>query len=226
VPEDAFDLSPAGIMLYGAFKERPLQAYARLNVPVVLVDRPPGKHRLHAVTADNIRAAADAVERLMGLGHRRIAFIQYALDGLKERDPDSRERRLGYQRALKAAGLFDRHLALTSVEGDLGYATEKLRDLMRSQPPVTAVLAVDSKRARLAFEAAKGLGLRIPQDISVVSFEGAEASRPDLTGPITDFFEMGRRAAELLRTPKSPARHERIPPTWNEGKTVAAPSRR
>lgn len=220
VPQDALNLTPRAVLLHGALREETLDAYEKLNVPVVLMDQPPGKRKLHACAVDNEWAARDAVERLLALGHRRIAFFQFVLDGLRRRDPDSLERRKGYMRAMKKAGLYDRNLVFSTTDRSLEFQADRLHALLKRNPPVTAALAVDPGRARMAIKMARSAGLRVPEDFSVVSFTGASRSKKGLTGPATDFRELGRRAAELLKLPIAPVRQERIRPIWQEGETL------
>ncbi|MET0864855.1 MAG: substrate-binding domain-containing protein [Nakamurella sp.] len=79
-----------------------------------------------------------------------------------------------------------------------------------------------------AYQACTELGLSVPQDISMVSFDDSDLARwlrPQLTSVAIPHFEMGRRAVELLLTPERPTIIERVPMPLRVRDSVAAPAR-
>lgn len=221
VPPDALDLPITGILLHGHFWGRVLEQYEGLKVPVVLTDHVPVPYKIHAVAVDNQGATEDTTRRLINLGHRRIAFLRLILaGGVQDADPDARERQQGYERALKQAGFrLDRDLIVNVMHQDR-INSPSIRNLMRPRNRPTAVVATDIKRAQLMMRAAKAAGLNVPDDMSIVCFQEKDAEVPGIGGPRVDFAKIGMRAVEMLAEPRRPAREERVPAKWAEGRTV------
>ena len=150
-----------------------------------------------SVTADNRRGAYDMTSRLIGHGHRRIAFVASAVSW-----PMVEQRFRGYRAALLDAGLeFDR--ALTRFEGEWHAATgmRLTSQLCDEADPPTAVLAGNDLLAVGAVKALKERGLRVPDDVAVAGFddfEFAEYTDPPLTTLHVPGFEMGHLAATKL----------------------------
>jgi DNA-binding LacI/PurR family transcriptional regulator len=166
------------------------------SIPCVLID---ARHEgLPSVEIDDVAGGELATKYLLELGHRRIAFI-----GDKPADPfrrqSSRDRTIGYERALAAAsvpvrpeyvreGTQSRHLARNIAE-----------ELLRLPEPPTAVFAASDVQALGVLEAARGRGLSVPEQLSVIGFDDIEiASYVGLTTIRQPLFESGRRGAELL----------------------------
>ncbi len=195
------------------------QRFADFRVPVVTL----GSHypAISAVTVDDIGVGRLAVQHLLGLGHRRIAFIG--------RDPDqvfgftaAADRLTGYRATLAAAGVdVDESLIETSGFSTQGGA-ESFRRLWRSveagrTPRPTAVFAVSDEVAMGVLHAARGIGLRVPQDLSIIGVDDHDLSYLfDLTTVWQPVREQGAMAARLLLDrmgdPDVPAHHELVDP--------------
>jgi LacI family transcriptional regulator len=188
--------------LLAVFPGRSLGHLAELHAPdfpVVLIDDqgvPPVGTPW--IGADNRVGAFEATRHLIRLGHRRIAHIS---GPLKYRV--SHERYEGYCDALAEAGLaLEEALVL---EGDFmppaGRAcTNALLDLPEERRP-TAIFAGSDYMAYGAIAAIEQRGLRVPGDVAVVGFDDNPSSahmEPALTTVRQPFYEMGRRACELL----------------------------
>lgn len=171
------------------------------DFPVVFIDDqgiPP--ENTPWISVDNRLGAYEATFHLLRLGHRRIAHIQGPL-----KYQVSHDRFQGYCDAMQEAGLLlDPSLVL---EGDFMPPTGRscasaFFDLPRQQQP-TAIFAGSDYMAYGAIAAAEQRGLRVPEDIAVVGFDDNPASahmEPALTTVRQPFYEMGRRACELLLT--------------------------
>ncbi len=148
------------------------------------------------VYLDNYGAAHQATQHLTQLGHRRIAQITGPLA-----EDCVHERSRGYSDALAAVGLrFDPGLV---VAGDWSASSghAALRELLARSPDITAVVAQNDRMAVGAIRAARDLGLRIPQDLSVVGFDDmplASYFAPPLTTVRQDTFAIGQACAKLL----------------------------
>lgn len=164
--------------------------------PVALVGKPMQERDMCWVDNDNITAAFQATDYLLGLGHRRIGLILGSLEFVVSLD-----RLDGYKQALQAQGLeFERKLVVhsdyTQVEGYRAMA-----ELLERVPDLTAVLVADDLMAFGAIQAIRERGLRVPRDISVVGFNNVPMSRftaPPLTTVEVFTYRLGARVAELL----------------------------
>jgi LacI family transcriptional regulator len=155
--------------------------------PTVLVDRGEDLAGFDTVRADCESGGYQAVRHLIGLGHRDIAVLTHS-----ERLRNVAERISGCRRALAEAGLGGRDRIICG-----GHNLESLRgavemELYRADRP-TAIFALTSVCALAALKAARGLGLEIPGDVSIVGFDDFDwmlALRPYLTTvaqPVDEF---------------------------------------
>lgn len=166
-----------------------------VDVPVVLANA--RSTRGHpCVLPDEYRAGYDAARHLLDRGHRRIGFIGRS-DALL--DPALSvtvgARYAGLDAALAEAGVgFVHQVEGISWEPDLGYrGVGEILDV----GPVTAIIAANDRVAFGVYQCAQQRGLRIPDDLSVVSFDDeylASYLRPQLTTLQIPYLEMGRTA--------------------------------
>ena len=134
---------------------------------------------LPVVVADNRAGGRMAVEHLLALGHRRIAFIQGSTA-----TGQSAQRELGYSDALTAAGI-----AIDPALIVLGSFTPELvvqmtGELMALAAPPTAIFSANDGMAMNDIEALQARGLRVPDDVSVVGFDDIQLAsyvHPQLT---------------------------------------------
>ncbi|MCK6474375.1 MAG: substrate-binding domain-containing protein [Planctomycetes bacterium] len=220
VPDDVLDGPLFGIVVLLNLQDQALRAYEKLGVPVVLADRPQARWKLHAASVANEAAAFDATNRLLALGHRRIAFLRYASALRRAMDPDGIERQAGYERALRAAGIsadMGNFFTLTSA---IQPGSASIQALLRARPAFTAAFAADGRLAEALLSAARSAGRSVPRDLSVVCFESQGRTDFPVSGPRTDFVELGRRAVHLLSKPRTPPREERLATAWFEGKSI------
>lgn len=173
-----------------------LERLQAARLPCVLVDAP--HPLLPRVLSDDVAGGELATRHLLELGHRRIAFIG-------DKPPDdfrfhsTRDRTEGYRRALTAAGLCPPPEYIGRGTQSRDVARGIAESLLRLPEPPTAVFAASDTQALGVVEAAQLLGVRIPEQLSVVGFDDVEAaSYAGLTTVRQPLFESGRRGAELL----------------------------
>ena len=166
------------------------------ELPVVLLNCHDERHRLPTIVPGEIGGGHAATEHLIAMGHTRIGFIngepwmEAAKDRLK-----------GYRRALATADLpFDPALVR---DGDWmsGTGFEATLSLMREARPPTAIFCANDLMALGAMEALAQLGLKVPEDVSLMGYDDQEISRhthPPLTTMVLPNYEMGRAAVEAL----------------------------
>lgn len=186
-----------GVLLSGPrFDDEGLRALEENNFPTVLIGQMSGSS-LCSVDVDNCAAAKLAVDHLLQLGHKRIAFVANApLDFTA-----ASERLRGYRECLESAGLpFDDRLVLYGdFDPQSGYI--QMGNLLAVRPLPSAVFVASDVVAIGAMLAIREHGLRIPQDIALVGFDNVPFSRyvdPPLTTVHLPAHELARRSGEML----------------------------
>jgi DNA-binding LacI/PurR family transcriptional regulator len=190
-----------------------VNAVLERGVPAVAVDHP-GFTEAPSVEIEERAGARAAAAHLVRLGHRRIGVVAFETrpDGyVGPLDADRRagavyettmERLAGYEDGLREAGLDPATLAIEEHPGyGRGRGMAAAFRLLAAVPRPTAILAMSDEFALGAIEAAQGLGLRVPDDLSVVGFDDiphVARSSPALTTVHQPLVEKGRIAAELL----------------------------
>lgn len=204
------DEGASGLIAYPVDYEPDPGLFAHLGergFPVVLIDRHLVGLALDAVLPDNVGGAYAAVAYLAMLGHRRIAFV--STDNLTT--TSVAERLQGYQQALVAHNipvddqLVCAELPVTSrwprdvTAGVKGHAARIGRFLERQRP--TAVFTLHDYLAADVLEAAAELGLRVPDELALASFDD-DPPAADLPVPLTAVRQpreqLGRMAARLV----------------------------
>lgn len=162
----------------------------------VLLNCYDAKRKLPSVLPGELVGGRVATERLIQAGRKRIALIngQEGLDA-------SRDRLKGYRQALSSNDLqFDTTLVRPgNWEPSTGY--DGTRALMALDKPPDAIFCANDMMAVGCLDALKELGLRVPEDVSVIGFDDreiAQFTRPPLTTLVLPHYEMGEIAAELL----------------------------
>jgi len=193
-----------------------LQANLPATLPVVLLNCRAEGNGFESINIDNYGGALGMTRHLLGLGHRRIAFVQGAPG-----NHDAQERLRGYRDALRTyGGSWSEEL---ETPGDFGEesghrAGAALLDL---DPRPTAVFAANDAMAIGLLSALQEAGVRVPDDIAVVGFDDIPVARfltPPLTSVRVSIAELGGRALERLLTMLEEGdvperRHEVLPTT-------------
>lgn len=138
---------------------------SKKHVPVILVDRFFNDSFLPYVTTNNYAGGLEATQYLIRKGHRDIACIQ----GLKVSTPNH-QRIAGYKTAMRDAGLEER-ITIVGNEFSLqnGYLETKL--LLNKKPRPSAIFALSNTIGLGVLKAIREAGLKIPDDISLISFD-------------------------------------------------------
>lgn len=158
---------------------------------------------ISSVVADDRRGAFDATQHLLALGHRRIAYLTAAID------PLSQQRLAGYAEALSQArveldGSWVRPLDVERIVSFLERGYEVMREWLETdwhELGCTGLLTQNDDTAIGAIRALTEAGLRVPDDVSVVGFDGTEISQlytPSLTTVEVPLKEMSARGARML----------------------------
>ncbi|MCS7024327.1 MAG: LacI family transcriptional regulator [Bryobacteraceae bacterium] len=199
----------------------------RQRVPVVLIDRFFETLDCSYATTDDHRVGYLAAQHMIGLGHRRIAFL---------RGPDVSAARLRLKGFL--AALADHGIPLPEEyleQGQFRFAESHaatLRLLALAAPP-TAIVAANDISAFGAIRACRDAGFEVPVQVSVMgagNVEGDQHPNPFLTTIAWDRLELGREAARLLlahlASPDQPQLIRRFPPELLVRHSTSPPARR
>jgi DNA-binding LacI/PurR family transcriptional regulator len=172
---------------------------AEAEVPFTFIDvRRPDLAMISQIYVDDVAGGRLATDHLLRLGHRRIGFVGDEIaDGFHF--TSSRDRYRGYRQALADAGLpVQAGYYSVGPHGRLP-AAQQARELLAHPQPPTAIVAASDTQAVGVLQAARALGRRVPEDLSVVGYDDIElADVMQLTTVRQLLFESGRRGAEQL----------------------------
>lgn len=166
------------------------------GLPVVLIDA--YSPMFTSLVVNNVEGAYQAVMCLIEKGHRRIGFINGVIEG-NFKFNQANDRLIGLHRAFGETGLlFEPELVFTSEWNRAGGRQAALQLLSQQNRP-TAIFAASDMQAIGALEAAKYLGIAVPEQLSIIGFDGIEASELlELSTIRQPIQEMGEVAASKL----------------------------
>lgn len=189
-------LQPDGVVLTPPHSDNPLitDLLQSLRIPFARIGSSANGGNISLTMGDN-RMARKVTQYLIDRGHTRIGFIagpdEYAVSG---------RRRLGWEEAMTAAGLSTEKLC---VKGDFTFASGEraARKLLSGTGRPTAIIASNDQMAMATNDVAHAVGLRVPGDISIISFDNSPVVRfvqPPLTAVDQPIAATVSRAVELL----------------------------
>ncbi|HAM80007.1 LacI family DNA-binding transcriptional regulator [Ornithinibacillus bavariensis] len=194
------------IVVSSTVTEKSLQG---IHVPIVALDRIVSA-KLPSITVKNRDGARQAVKYLKQLGCKRIAHI-CGPDNVS----NTKERLGGYIDEVKNEEWF---LSSYVVSGDYQYdkAMDATKNLLKSHPEVDGIFVANDLMGVGVLKAAQELGLKVPEDIQIIGFDGislGEKITPSITTMKQPIYEMGTRAAQLLiqqiNEPNQQVQHEK-----------------
>jgi len=195
--ENFFERKIDGIILSEFFIEKEkLEKFKKLNMPIVIVDFKDDSVFLDSVNTDNFNGAYQAMEYLYENGHRKILHIPGP-----EWSPAARDRVYGIKEFAKKHP--DVEVKFTSAKGyEVNIGHIALTDyLKKNDLDFTAIFAVNDIVAITAMDTLKRMGVKVPDDVSVIGFDNAPISEyfyPYLTTVKQFRWDMGYTAAKLL----------------------------
>jgi len=173
-----------------------VDALERDGLPVVMVDT--GHPRVPNVVIDDARGGELAAEHLVERGHRRIGFVG-DVPANAFGFTSSEQRRRGFRRALRRAGIEPRPQDERLGRHGREEARALAADMLSAGDRPTAVFAASDTQAVGVLEAAQELGLRVPEDVAVIGFDDIEMAAPlGLTTVRQPLRESGARGVEML----------------------------
>lgn len=185
-----------GLILVGpALKASFIIQLYNSGIPIVLVDNVLNETSIDAVVCDNVGGTYRVTRHLIAVhGRRKLAFFSGPADWFS-----SRERRQGYEQALREIGQESWLVYMPDTTVNTGYAA--MLEALERYPDLEGVIAVNDATAVGAIRASKDQGRQIPQDIAVVGFDNVTwgpLHNPPLTTVRMFKHETGIQAARRL----------------------------
>jgi DNA-binding LacI/PurR family transcriptional regulator len=165
-------------------------------IPAVAVNAEPGDLPVTVITSDNEGGSHQAVEHLVRLGHRRIAYVMGAPTFTA-----ARPRYTGFREACAEAGIAVADAPAFAGEGQYDSGARAAAEILSSGTDVSAIVCYNDLTAIGVLGALRAAGERVPDDFSVVGFDDIAAAAwvtPALTTIAQQKAEMGRLAVERL----------------------------
>ncbi len=186
------------LLLIGDARKSEIYDFLRIRkIPYVLawIFKDDARHSF--VGFDNRAAARAMAEKVLALGHRRIAMIA----GVTLHNDRARDRVLGVRDAAVAHGVNMSDLDVVEAPYNFDDAADAFSLIMQREPRPTAVICGNDILAIGALKRAKAMGLRVPEDVSITGFDDieiAEVTEPAITTVHVPHRQMGQVAAEIL----------------------------
>ena len=200
----------SGVLWLSSTPPGELLADIEQHCPIVMCCEYPEDHPCSYVSIDDATAAYRAVNYLVSTGCKRIGFVNCSL-----KYKYARHRRAGYLRALEHAGLRfnpEWYVNIPSIDYTLAYSA--ILQTLNSDSVPDAIFTCSDVFAAATINAAQSLGIRVPEDLSVIGFDNIETSRmtyPPITTIAQPGFQMGQQACSILvekiGNPDLPHRH-------------------
>lgn len=216
-----------GFLLRRGGRELLSEMMQRRGLPFIALSIDVNEPDVPAFGIDDFGGARAAARHLVELGHRRVAILGIGIAGGPGRVPPEnawaarsvnvRERARGYWAALAEAGISEAEVPIHPVRlggEDAGAALELLFE--NGHPPPTALLAMSDLVALKAMDWLSERGWRVPEDVSIVGFDGApeaEAARPPLTTVEQPYRSIAERAVAAILDGAMPTGGEVLPVT-------------
>lgn len=188
-----------GVICSGTFSRSMVEQIGSWNKPVVFIDSCPDLRRFDAIMVDYQQAVTEILDHFIENGHVKIGFL-----GCSETDRDGREltdeRTSAVKEYLTEKGLFHpEYIKIGLYHAQYGYRL--LKELYEEGNLPTALFVANDSMAVGAYSAANELGMKIPEDISMIGFNDIPTAKY-MTPPLTTirlYMEfMGEYAVRML----------------------------
>lgn len=185
------------ILLYSRKNDKVMNYLCEKEIPFTLIGKPYKYiNEITYVDNDNAKAAKDVTHYLIELGHQRIAFVGGDLSLVVTMD-----RLNGYREALNEAKIELNEDYIVHEEFLKEGGQEAINELLSLDEPPSALVVMDDLMAFGMYFTLGELGLTVPEDISIISFNNlllTEISRPPLTSVDINIYQLGYQAAKCL----------------------------
>ena len=186
-----------GVIIIGTYQNEFLSQLNQLDVPVVLVDSYCKYDWFHEIRIDDQKSSYMAARYVLEAGHRKIALVS----GILHEDGVMNKRFKGYQEALADFGIPYRPEYVFEGNVDYDSGVDIAGRIAREKVDVTAVVATADIFAIGLIKGFSEMGIRVPEDISIIGFDDLDISAyltPGLTTIKQHISLKGERAVSLL----------------------------
>lgn len=200
MPDAALLQSVSGVIAIGRLDDDEIAWLRRYSHNLVFADFAPNDDEVDSVDSDLVAATRKLLQALTGMGYQRIGFVGWddVYNGVKRALPEKRAR--AYMQWMSEHGLFDERICLRDNNTEESGYRLTLQILSERNPP-DAIITCNDNMAVGAYRAIAELGLSIPGDIAVASFNDisvAQFLNPPLSTVRLPSEEIGETAVELL----------------------------
>ncbi len=168
------------------------------NFPIVLIDRQLKGLMMNNVIVDNFKGTFTAIEHLINLGHKKIGYVTHNphIDSLNKRFE-------GYKNALKVNHIpfKKKYVKMVDYNNLKDSVTKSLKELLSPESGVSAIFFANNQLTIIAMECFSEWNLRIPHDISIISFDDIDmfrSSNPPITAVSQPIELIGENAVKIL----------------------------
>lgn len=207
--------------------ERLVELTRERQLPFVALALGKPDESVSAVGVDDYEGGRLAAEHIGGLGHRRIGILALEFDDLHEGPADlarvaaatystSRDRANAYFDVFEKLGVARETIPIYETRSTRDSVYRGLEYLVSAGERPTAILAMSDRVAMFALDWLREHGIRVPQDISVIGFDGVPEgalTEPPLTTIEQPIAQIGRRAVERILSGDTSVSHEILPVT-------------
>lgn len=187
-----------------------LNEIKNIGIPIILIDRVIPNLVVDTVRVDNNKGTQEAINHLIKLGHRSIGYIDRKID-----QSHSLEQKLGYKQALETHGIpYDASNVVRTEDYDYVSGIIAVKKLVQKNPQLTAVFAYYDITALGALRGLIEMGYRVPEDFSLIGYDGmpfTKVSTPRLTTVNFPVNRIARTTCDLLikRLDREKEQHEK-----------------
>ncbi|OAS86838.1 MULTISPECIES: LacI family DNA-binding transcriptional regulator [Metabacillus] len=202
------------ILLYSRINDNVMSFLEEKKFPYTIIGKPYlNSDEISHVDNDNFSAAKEVTKYLLKLGHKRIGFVAGSLNLMV-----TLERKRGYESALLDSDITINNDYIVHEEFLREGGQEAISELLSLKEPPTSLVVADDLMAFGMLNTLDEMGLRVPDDISIISFNNlllSEVSRPPLTSVDINIYNLGLQSAkcliEKIKQPDEPAKRIIIP---------------
>ena len=196
------DLNPGGIIYIPTVATddkniKIIETFLNKNFPLVIADRTLTVPTVDSVSTDNFEGAYQLTKHILELGHKNIAFFQ------NTQSSSEKNRLAGYKKALSDYGIdFNPDIVVTPFERYVEKRCyEYARHFLKDYRKYSALFADTDKSAVIFATVAKEMGIRIPQDLSIVGYGNMAcnySSQLSITTIHQPVYEMGKQCLQFI----------------------------
>jgi len=178
-----------------------LSILEQYGVPVVLINNEVNSPYVYSVSTDDVAGGRQAAQFLLGLGHRRIAYIAgHTETAHSPGRQSSRDRFSGYYKAMTVAGVEIDPAWIVPGDGRVEAGRQGMAQLLKMSPRPTAVFCYNDLTALGALIACRAAGLAVPEEISLIGYDNIAMSEwtiPPLTTIAQQTYALGQQALHM-----------------------------